>query len=256
MPRPHIIAVTNQKGGVGKTTTAVNLAASLATAERSTLLIDLDPQGNASSGVGINRTEIGEQLTIYEALLGEVPLAEVIRDTAIEHLKVVPATTDLVGFEYEPLDEQRGTHLQRLLMSEAAQRFDFIVLDSPPSLGVLTLNILGAASRVLVPLQPEYYALEGIASLMATIDRVRDTLNPSLDIEGIVITMWDPRNKLAHEVASEVRRHYRVFDSVIPRNVRLSEAPSHGLPAILYDASCKGAQGYLSLAREVIEGRA
>ena len=152
--------------------------------------------------------------------------------------------------------EERGTHLRKVLEQGATEQFDYVVLDSPPSLGVLTMNVLAAADRVIVPLQPEYYALEGITALMATIDRIRETMNPKLDIEGVVLTMWDPRNRLAHQVATEVRRHYRVFDSVIPRNVRLSEAPSHGLPALLYDIGCKGAQGYLSLAREVIEARA
>ncbi len=251
MSPPHIIAISNQKGGVGKTTTAVNLAASLAAAERPTLLVDMDPQANASSGVGVHRGDV--ELTIYDALIGDATLEQVMRSTPIAQLKVAPASSDLVGVEYELLDDQRGTHLRRLLEQPAAQAFDFVVLDSPPSLGVLTMNVLAAANSVIVPLQPEYYALEGITALMATIDRIRETLNPGLDVEGIVITMWDPRNKLAHEVASEVRKHYRVFESIIPRNVRLSEAPSHGLPALLYDASCKGSQGYLSLAREVIE---
>jgi chromosome partitioning protein len=251
--RPDIIAIANQKGGVGKTTTAVNLAASLAAAERRTLLLDLDPQANASSGVGVAPGTV--QLTIYDALIGRASLRDVVRDTPIATLDVAPASQDLAAVDYELVDEGRGTHLKQLLQSSDLSQYDYIVIDSPPALGILTLNVLTAAHRLVVPLQPEYYALEGITYLMATVDRVKDTLNPDLVVEGIVMTMWDPRNRLAHQVAEQVRKHFRVFESMIPRNVRLSEAPSHGLPALLYDVQSRGAQGYLSLARELIEGR-
>jgi chromosome partitioning protein len=251
--RTKIFAVANQKGGVGKTTTAVNLAASLAAAERRTLLVDLDPQANASSGVGIPPGSL--ERSIYDALVGRATLAEIVRPTAIKTLDVAPSSPDLTAVEYELFDsDQRGMHLRNVLKSEFCQGYDYIVIDSPPSLGVLTLNTLAAADRVIVPLQPEYYALEGITYLMATIDRVKSTLNPKLSVEGLVLTMWDPRNRLAHQVASEVRRHFRVFDATIPRNVRLSEAPSHGMPVLLYDVQCKGSQSYMSLARELIEG--
>src|SRR6186713_1285719 len=250
--RQQIIAIANQKGGVGKTTTAVNLAASLAAAERPTLLIDLDPQGNASSGVGVPPGTV--EKTIYDALIGNAPLRDVIRGTGIPTLDLAPATQDLTAVEYELFETtQRGTHLREILRGPDVEKYDYIIIDSPPSLGVLTLNVLAAAHRVIVPLQPEYYALEGITYLMATIDRVKRSLNPGLEVAGIVLTMWDGRNRLAHQVAAEVKKHFHVYEAVIPRNVRLSEAPSHGLPALLYDVSSKGSQGYLCLAREVID---
>jgi chromosome partitioning protein len=245
-----IIAVVNQKGGVGKTTTAVNLAASVAAAERKTLLVDLDPQGNASSGVGIRPRTV--ERSIYDVLIGRALLADVMKPTELPFLDIVPSTQDLVAVELELVDDPKRAKKLKAVLDPIRGNYEYIFVDCPPSLGILTLNALTASDRVLVPLQCEYYALEGLTHLMATIDRVKASTNASLDVEGIVLTMFDPRNNLAHQVAEEVRRHFFVFDSIIPRNVRLSEAPSHGKPALLYDVQSKGAQGYLSLAKELI----
>lgn len=248
-----IVAVVNQKGGVGKTTTAVNLAASVAVAEVPTLLVDLDPQGNASSGVGVPPRSITR--SVYECLIGSASFADVVVQTAVPNLDLLPATRDLVAVEVELVDEaDRAERLARVLHAamESGRRYEHIFIDCPPSLGLLTVNALAAATRVLVPLQGEYYALEGLTYLMDTIDRVKRSLNPELELDGLVLTMFDPRSNLAQQVAEEVKRHFYVYRAVIPRNVRLSEAPSHGKPILLYDARAKGCEAYLALAREFL----
>ncbi len=248
----RILAIANQKGGVGKTTTAVNLGASLGAAERRTLLVDLDPQGNASSGVGFPRGTTGE--TVYQALLGEVPLRQVVRSTESPHLDLAPATVDLIGAEVELVElPDRHARLARALAPLAGE-YDYILIDCPPSLGQLTINALAAAHGVLIPLQCEYYAMEGLSSLLSTVELVRASFNPGLAIAGILLTMFDPRNRLALQVAEEVRTHFprQVFRTIIPRNVRLAESPSYGKPVLLYDIDSKGAVSYLELAREIL----
>jgi chromosome partitioning protein len=249
----RVICVANQKGGVGKTTTAVNLAASLSLAGHSTLLIDIDPQASASSGVGAGHTE--GTATTYEVVVGERSAQEAIRPTGLTGLSVLPSNRDLIGAEIELVSMIAREHRLAEAIRPVRDGYTYVIIDCPPSLGLLTINGLTAADSVMIPLQCEYYALEGLSAILETIELIRSRLNPHLAMEGILLTMFDARTGLGHQVAQEVRRHFPddVFTTVIPRNVRLSEAPSHGVPAVVYEPHSRGSMAYLALAREIAE---
>ena len=252
--RNRIITIANQKGGVGKTTTAINLATALAAIGERVLIVDLDPQGNASTGLGIERRD--RKLSSYDLMVGTHTVMETVQETAVPNLFIVPSTMDLLGIEMEIAQQaDRVFRLRRALEGASANGFSYILVDCPPSFNLLTMNAMAAAHSVLVPLQCEFFALEGLSQLLETVDQVRRTVNPSLDIQGIVLTMFDSRNNLAQQVVSDVRTHLgeKVYHTLIPRNVRVSEAPSYGKPAILYDLKCAGSQAYLQLASEVIQ---
>lgn len=251
----HTIVIANQKGGVGKTTTTVNLGASLAAADQKTLVVDVDPQGNTTTGLGIDREHLNKN--VYDVLIGSCYATEALCATHFPRLFILPANRDLVGAEIELIDiEQRAERL-KLALDTIRHRFDYIIIDCPPSLGLLTLNALVAADSLLVPLQCEYYALEGLTAILDTMSRVRNNYNESLHLEGILLSMYDGRSNLSQQVADEVRSHFpqKVFQTIIPRNVRLSESPSHGKPALAYDIRSTGAQSFLQLANELLTAK-
>jgi chromosome partitioning protein len=251
-----ITAVANQKGGVGKTTTAINIAASLAAAEKSVLLIDTDPQGNSTSGMGLDKDNLDGSL--YDLYTGSKTIDEIIARTNIRSLDIVPSNIDLIGAELELAAKEGRESILRNVLEPVKHRYDYIFIDCPPSLSLLTLNALVAADSLLIPMQCEYYALEGISMLLRTFNLIKDSFNPALEIEGILLTMFDGRNTLANQVSDELKKHFgdKVYKTIIPRNITLAEAPSHGKPVILYDIRSKGAQSYLELAKEIINNEA
>jgi chromosome partitioning protein len=248
-----VISIANQKGGVGKTTSSINLAASLAAIEHPTLIIDIDPQSNTTSGLGIDTSTVTN--SIYEVMIGSAEINDTIRQTELDFLDLVPAHINLVGAEIEMIDREQREGILTKAIAELRDKYDFIIIDCPPSLGLLTINALTASDSIVIPVQCEYFALEGLGQLLNTIKIVRQHLNPSLDIEGVVLTMYDTRTRLSNQVADEVKRYFddRVFKTIIARNVRLAEAPSFGKPALLYDSTSVGAKNYLALASEIIK---
>jgi len=249
----HIISIANQKGGVGKTTTAVNLSASLAISEKRTLLVDCDPQANATTGIGIDKT--GIKKTLYHGMLGETDVNSIIVDTQIDFLKAIPSNIELIGFEVEMMSLPDREKALKNLLAGIRDSFDYIILDCPPSLSLLTVNALTASDSLLIPLQCEFYALEGLGQLLHTVKLIRQNLNPGLKIGGILLTMYDKRTNLSMQVAEDAKRHFRnlVFQTIVPRSVRLGEAPSFGKPIILYDAVSTGARSYANLAKEILD---